>query len=558
MSVVLVAAILFRILIMLISQYAISFDEAHYLRMAGQFKSAGISGLLHPYWSPFYPFTVSVFSFLFGDLVLTARIVNILMGTLVILLIARFTASFFGQREALVSAVFMAFFPALAFQATSAMPETLYTVMGIAGILTAWKALDRNSWLMGLVSGMLWAGNYLIKPEGAGYLLVFMAVGVLWILIDRTSKRWKRIPVMLILLVGFLAMAGPYLVYLHSSTGKWTLSTKGEVNQQLSAAVLFDNEGIKDPFYHLTDDNQYLPYDMAYHIGNLDDLHRIQGGNERIVHIPVKNYIKKYVRNVYKMLRFAIPRLFTAPLLVLWAIGFFGPVYQRKQWAKTGYLAAFVLFFWFMVIPLFHINDRYLAPMFPLMFIWIGNGCLILYRWLRENAKNFMPEQCPFRSCPNRAAMVILIAGLIFFSFLPELAKVVAVDRNSSDMWAQPVELKKAGLWLKARTDEPPVIMSINKAVDFYAGQYDMRKGASFSYDSIQRNLAYAIHRQVEYMVFSERYISWFPNLKPLIDNRDLPDNMRPIYRDTDASGLRTVIYRIVSPSSTNTGASKK
>jgi len=552
MAAVLVAAALFRLLIMLKSQYAISFDEAHYLRMAGQFRLDGIPGLLHPYWSPFYPFVVSVFSFVFGDMELTARIVNILMGVLLIPAIARLTASFFGPKTALVSAACLAFYPNLAFQATGAMPETLYTVMGILGILAAWKAFTQNSWISGLAAGLLWAGNYLIKPEGIGYLMVCIVVGILWIIFNGTVKRWKRMPVLPALLAGFFILAVPYLMYLHAGTGKWTLSTKGEVNQQLSAAVLFENEGIKDPFYHLTEDNMHLPYDMAYHIGNLNELNRIQEGNERIVHIPIQNYIKKYVRNVYLMLRFAIPRLFTAPLLVLWAIGFFGPIYQRKQWAKIGYLASFVLFFWFVVIPVFHVNDRYLAPMFPLMFIWIGNGCLILYRWLEENLKRFLPEGNRIHFRPKRTALIVLMAGLAVFSFLPELAKVVSVSRDSNDMWSQPVELRKAGFWLKSQTSEPPVIMSLNKAVDFYAGQYDMKKGASFSYDSIERNLAYAIHRKVDFMVFSERYISWFPNLKPLIDNRNLPDGLQRVYNETGPSGLRTVIYRIVPSSFPN------
>ena len=550
----LVLGILFRIIIMYKSQFAIGFDEAHYLRLAGCFKEQGFSGLLHPYWPPFFPFIIAVTSTIFGDLVFTARIINILFGSGLMLLIYYFAKQLFNQKEVFLSVLFVAVYPPLVYGSTNTMPETLYTILGILGILIAWKGLVSHRYLFGFLAGLLWGMNYLIKPEGIGYLLVFAAFGGLWFISDlfyHSSK--KRIFFILAALIGFVIMAGPYLNYLHNETGKWSLSTKGEVNQQLSAAVRFETGGIKDPFYHLSSDNRFLPYDMAYHHGNLNELNQFQEGNKRIVKIPISSYLKKYGQNVYKMLRYAVPHVFTVPILLFWTLGFFNNRYNPDQWKMILFLVSFVFFFWFIVIPIFHVNDRYLAPLFPLAFIWVGRGCLIFYQWIIENIENISLRKGKLYQHSHKMGMIIILLCALF-SFLPELVKIVAVPKYDRDMWAQPIGLKKAGLWLKQNTDDPPLLMSLNKAVDFYAGQYNLRKGASFSYDSIERNIAYANHRDVKYLVFSERYLSWFPNLEPLIDYQNLPGDLRLIYKEQDPSGIHTVIYTIINKGSKSKG----
>ena len=89
--------------------------------------------------------------------------------------------------------------------------------------------------------------------------------------------------------------------------------------------------------------------------------------------------------------------------------------------------------------------------------------------------------------------------------------------------------------------------MTLNKSVDFYAGQYDVKIGASFSYDPVEKNIAYARNRNCEYLVFSSRYLSWFGNLRPLVESMELP-GLKRIYDVLDHDGIRTVIYQIEEP----------
>jgi hypothetical protein len=107
------------------------------------------------------------------------------------------------------------------------------------------------------------------------------------------------------------------------------------------------------------------------------------------------------------------------------------------------------------------------------------------------------------------------------------------------------LELKAAGEWLRQNSPEPPVLMSFNKAVDFYAGQYDIRKTATFTRDSLGRVIDYARHQQVDYVIVDSRYRERFPNLAPLYEGAPGVAGLQRVYDDTSAAGMRVQIYRL-------------
>jgi 4-amino-4-deoxy-L-arabinose transferase-like glycosyltransferase len=542
-----ILGLVFRLFLMLTARFAVSFDEAHYLRLGASFLERGLSGLLHAYWPPFFPCMIALVGGVVRDLELAGRLISVLSGALLVFPIYRLGKALVGDRAAKLAALFVMLYPPLAYNATNVMPETLYSLVCIVGIYTGWKALDEGRPILGLAAGLLWGAGYLMRPEGVGFVLVYGAfMGILLIknLVGRAwNGRFVLVPILSV--VGFLLLAMPYVIYLRQATGVWTLSTKGRVNQQLEAAVMFDNGAIKDPFLHLTPDNQSLPYDMAVHFGNIKELASSEMGRSHVMTIPLQNYVRKYVTNFYRVVKYAVPHTMTSVLFILWAVGFFHETYDSRRWKLIFYLAANVVFFWFLLVPMFHVNDRYLMPLFPLCFIWVGQGCLVIYDWIvRVLEGNTASRGRFFRHRHVLSGGFIWIA-ILAFSFLPELGKIIKIQKYSRDMWSEPVELKEAGHWLKAHTDHPPVLMSLNKAVDYYAGQFDMRKGASFSYDSVERNLAYARHRGVDYLVLSSRYLEWFSNLRPFIESQNPSAEVSRIYDKTDPSGVRTVIYRM-------------
>jgi 4-amino-4-deoxy-L-arabinose transferase-like glycosyltransferase len=546
--VLLAAAFAFRMVLVFFFQKAVSFDEPHYLRMAGNFFERGAGGLLHPYWPPMYPACIALVHAAGFPLELAGRIVNALASTFLVLLVFKMAHVLFGKKEAFLSALVVALSPPMAWSASTVMPDNLFALFGITGLWAGWRALNRKSLRFFAAAGILWGGAYLTKPEGIGFVMVYAcAAAVLWI----KKREWSWVGRGLILAAVFIAVCSPYLVFLRRTTGAWTLSTKGSVNQQLESAVLLNTSGMKDPFFHLTSDNRHLPCDMAYHFGNVQELAGLAEGRQRIVRLGVSDYAVKFAKNFYRLERTGLPQMFGLALGVFFVLGFFGSQYRRKDWPWIAYSFGFILFFWFVVVPLFHVNERYLLPLFPLALVWAGRGMVVMADWASRGLRSLRLLSGPGRRLMRTGAWVLVAAWASVFFFFPELAKLWSLRQIDADPWGQPVELKEAGQWLKTRLGRPPVLMSLNKAVDFYAGQFDMSQGASFSYDSIDRNVAYARTRNVDFLVCSSRYLGWFFNLKPLFEDRSPSAELERVYDRTSAAGIRTVAYRLVTPART-------
>jgi 4-amino-4-deoxy-L-arabinose transferase-like glycosyltransferase len=547
----LASALVLRIFLAYRFRFAVSFDEAHYLRLAAAFLQHGPFALLHPYWPPFFPLVIAVFKLPVGNLETAGRLVNILAGCLTVALVYRMARELFSRREALISAAFMAFYPPVAFHSTNVMPESLFSLLALAGIVFGWKALRRKRLLPGLAAGLLWGAAYLVKPEGIGFLAVFLVFTLLYT-VARGFKNggWKRLPAAIAAGLGFVIVALPYWLYLHEVTGKWTLSTKGSVNQQLEVSVAFQDAANPDPFYHLTVDNRHLPVDMAYHFGTLRELSGLQARSGRVVAVTRGRVAQKYVRNFYHTVKDAIPGLLTLVPFVLFVCGLTGSVYGRRRSGFFLFVLANLAFFWFLVIPMFHLNERYFLPLLPVCLVWMGRGAVSLTLWVSENMEALFSQQAGQSPWTARFAAACVVFFILGFGFFPEAARFAGMRADSADLWADPVELKRAGEWIRSQSDHPASLMDVNKAVDFYAGQYDIRKGASFSYDPVDRNLIYARHRGAEYMVFSSRYLSWYPNLRPLIEKKGLPAGLTLVYESDQPAGVRTVVYRVAGADS--------
>ena len=172
-AVILLFGVLFRILL-LRYRFAIGWDEANYLRLAASFAHGDISKGLHPFWSPMYPIVVAIFSLLFSDYEVAGRSVSILAGVIIFFPIYFFTRELFDKMIALLSVFLLAIFPPLAFAATRAYAEPLFISFSIVGLYLGWLSLQKKSTIFSILTSILLAFSYLTKPEGIGFLIVFL------------------------------------------------------------------------------------------------------------------------------------------------------------------------------------------------------------------------------------------------------------------------------------------------------------------------------------------------------------------------------------------------
>lgn len=529
-------ALLFRLLLFRY-RFAIGFDEPHYLQLAMSGRLNGLREMCHPYWPPVFPLFIALLSLVISNLELAGRLVSAIMGSALVVPIFYLTGQFFPRRVAIISALLIALNPLLAFMNTSIMVESTFMMLAISGIAISWQAIQRGSIVRLALAAVLWSAAYLTRPDGIGFLLVFLAFLVIRLMVHRSAGQGKRMAAfMAVAIACFVIVAAPYVKYLHQQIGKWSLSLKWEVGR-------IDI----DQFRSLSNDNHWLPVDMAYHQG---DFTRIYDLPEFSRQMETNHYLalKEKAENFYQALNEAVPGLLSSFLLILLVAGLSRTQFTPDRIWLAGYLLAVIAFFWFIVVPMFYVNDRYLIPVLPLCFVWIGNGVELLFQTLAGLASrvSFMSQQTQRRNI----VVWVVIAGLVVgLAYLPDFARVITLDRHSREIWADAIEHRTAGAWLRQQTVSPPILMAQNHSIDFYAGNYDIRQSINIPRNEWSRVLEYAWHRKVQFLVINERYCQeWYPELAFLLREENIPAELKLVYKNIDPiSGLKILIYQITA-----------
>jgi len=536
------AAIVFRLLFMT-KAYAIGFDEVNYLKLAASGNINGLNHVFHPYWPPIYPLIVALFSFIIPDYVLVGRLLAIAFATLIIVPLFLFVSVHFDKKIAYGVALLTAFYSFSARFSVKAESDLFYTFVAIIGIILGWSALkDRQVW-KSLFLGLLFGFSYLARPEGIGFLMVFMSISGLIVLIQIFQKKFNLfyIKVMFLSFFGFGIVALPYVIYLHQITGEWTLSTKGASNQQGEMYVMNKEQYVENPFHVLSEDNTRLLMDDIYHLGTF--LSKTDISDEKVISISLKDMIKKLSRNYYKLFSESLTKVLPVPLLIFWGLGLFVIPWKRDRAYLNLYLLSFVVFFWFIVIPFFHITLRYFIPLLPLNFIWISGGIIFFTNWLTKTFQNIV--RIPRKFPVHTFCLILVVFVVVCTAVLPEFVKKMRKSKYSTDEWAPCIEQKKAGLWLKKNGINHPIIMSYNHAVSFYAGNYNIKESVEIPENRVDRLLEYAKYRDVNYLVLNDRYKHHHPLIDHLYEKKEIPAELKLIYFDEEPNGLKTLIYEI-------------
>ncbi len=517
-------------------RFAVAFDEVNYLKLGVSGHLRGLSAVLHTYWSPLLPALVSLSSAIFRDYEFAGRFVSLLAGALLPIPIYFLGKHIYGRNVGLIAATLVAFFPPLAFQSTQILTEPVLMLLAAWAILWGLVLLERESVTMVAATGVVGGLLYLTHPLGVGFVLVTGC----WVLSSVLRQRsWHMLVIGLTYVGAFLVTASPYLLYLKNKTGVWTLSAKSAANQQFEAYEATDGA---DPFRSWDPKTKSVPIDLIYHQGTF--LQASDSGKTTVSEIRPGKFVKKYVGNVYEILKRSIPQTLTTLPMLLLGVGLLAGPLESGQGKKVLFLLSFLGFFWLGVIPAFHITERYLTPLLPICFLWVAHGVLIVFSWMSEYGplERFAAR---IKRPPSRVAGTVLVLMLFLFSFFPELSRVLAREPNSRDFWGDPVEQKRAGLWLKEHATAPRIIMSRNHTVDIYAGNYNIADSVTLPTSRLESVLEYAKYRGVHYIVLNERYAEVYPHLRALFHGEvEVPD-LSLIYDETDETGLATRIFEV-------------
>ncbi len=237
----------------------ISMDSISFLRLAESFASGDIGGIMDTYRPPLYPFFISIFSYIFGNIELSARLVSMVFGTLTILFSFYFARLLFNEKIGIITALFVAFHPYLVRYSGDALTETLYHFILLLATLLSFKGVMSRSLLTTFLAGVVIAFAYMTKP-GAVVILPLLVTMIVFYDLRRIGEDWQKRILLLIAACGvFLLVGMPYFVYLYQQYGEITITKKYDIG-----IVLLTVKNIFTTGVYAEDLVKYLPESISY------------------------------------------------------------------------------------------------------------------------------------------------------------------------------------------------------------------------------------------------------------------------------------------------------
>jgi len=473
----------------------IAIDSAGYGFIARDFlKGDFIRGLSWPL-HPLYPLLISLIAPDAAHVEIAGRFISLLWGTVTLMPLYYLVKGAMGQKEAIFTALFYTFHPYLVTYSGMLLTEATYWGLLVLSVYFFWTGLKSGkAWRM-LLSGSFLGLSYLTRPEGIGYVLVYLG----WIAVEGVlAKKWFKKGVLAgILILSAFTFVIPYVIYIHHETGQWFFSKKAVGIQ----AQLFKT-GIEDAYF-LKGIEQQEP----------------KKNNSTII-VVTRNMVRYLPSVVYYYLR--------AYHVSLWPFLIFGLIRVRQKVIPYElFIASLVLFHLFSLSIFIPSEMRFSVPVISLSLLWAGAGVLEMKRRLAT----FSLEK------PGKwIAWLIILALLIQIpqSFIPERA--------------HRAYQKEIGLWLKDNTPENTTIMSSSPIEVFYAERefiplpfgVPTAEGPGKSYEEV---IHYARQKRVRFILVDQYTNEMNPDFIASIKTSDLKE----FYRYQKGEKKFTIVYEVVS-----------
>ncbi len=496
------AAFGFRILHFLIfaDELVVGGDQMQNITLARRFASADFYGVLDVYWTPLYPILIGIVSFFTNSLTLPSIIVSVVAASFAVPFTYYFVKQSYGQREAIIAAAIAVFYPHLINSTFGIGTENVYFLWMTAALFVGWRGLKNDSAGDFLLTGILLGLAYLTRPEAFGYLLFFVSIAIGKILWNRKLLTRNSTVTIAALLLGFIILAAPYLFYLRSATGSWTIS--GKVANNVAAGALHDDEA-----------------DAPDVVANSEK----QTG-KILIRAVVLNLIE-----IQKIFNYLFPIL----LMIFVALGLFGEHWDKERLKRESYLIAFCLitiFGYALAVS----QVRYFYILLPIFFGWMARGIIGLEKWLNKSIQEWFPNRCFYLI--SSKSFVILCIIFIYLYVLP----INFYMRPAEKAWRDSAfEERDAGLWIKENGKPSPTIFSAGFRPVFYAEGKQIQPKT----ENLNQILEQIKNSKADYIITGKRALKRHPYLENLTEILQNSTEFDCIYQNKDKAGYEIYIF---------------
>ena len=216
-----------------LTSYCMSGDGVGYLTMAQAFAAGESRRALMSVFSPLYPALIAIVHPLLSNWEMAGNLISAILGSAAIVTVFSMTKAMLDRRDlALGAAALMALHPDMAAYGGSVRTEAGFVFLMTAAIWLLVSGMKSRRLIEFAAAGLIGGIAYLYRTEAIGLLVfeaAFIPVGaLLW---KRWNLGWGLGALALFSLV-FLTVAAPYLLFLHSISGRWS------VGREFTAAMV--------------------------------------------------------------------------------------------------------------------------------------------------------------------------------------------------------------------------------------------------------------------------------------------------------------------------------
>ena len=442
-------------LYLIVTTAIIAKDGITFIEYAQRLNAAPAETMVNEFQHPGYPWLILVahkvaFS-LRGN---TSLLSWIYCGQAVALIFRLFalTALFFigkrlfGGRLSFWGVLILILLPEPAEYGSDALSDWPSLFFLLAGILFLFEGAANKRWWMFGFSGLAGGMGYLIRPECAQLIVL----GVLWLGLQflwpkSEMSRGKIVYASILMLLGFLAVAGPYMklkgaVFPKKNIGQFSRNTSPQEshaeNHHMAQSVIFVS---------------------------------------KISSLNVAKAFRKLVSNVGETLMW----IFLPAMLIGMRTWF---KKQRGSRPEGFFIIALILLNIPVMVWLYcrhgYMSDRHTLPLLIIPILYIPVGLQELAIWLQKR----FPRKSQASATENRIEsfwfLLLLLMGVSIC--IPKLLRPIRSEKQG---------YRSAAEWLKANTDGGDIIAVPDKRIHYYAE----RKGLVYENGNIPANIAYIV-----------------------------------------------------------------
>jgi 4-amino-4-deoxy-L-arabinose transferase-like glycosyltransferase len=184
----------------------------------------GPGGSQAVFWPPGYSLTLAGFFALFGSSLMVGEVVNVIAGTITVLLTFLIGARVFGVRTGLVAAALFALYPASIYWSDMLLSETVFSVPFGVAILLLIRSGRRPSPMLALLFGLVLGYATIMRAQGS--IVWIAALITWWVLYDRRRDALRAAAISAI---GLVLWVAPVCVWNSVRTGEVKLLSTNAV-----------------------------------------------------------------------------------------------------------------------------------------------------------------------------------------------------------------------------------------------------------------------------------------------------------------------------------------